>query len=175
MTSSAGVVHIRAHSRRPDELAIVSRLVALRRAHDVHRFERTSEVVVDADCAIPHSHPVLTLNVDYPDDDDLLLAYLHEQLHWWGIENPRSQHPFDGEVYAWLRSRHPEMTDPSDILHLHICWLELEAGAVLIGDERAISTVTSRHHYQPIYRAVIDERAELRERFEADGLGLPAA
>jgi hypothetical protein len=34
--------------------------------------------------AIPHSHPVLTLNTRNLDSDDQLLsAFLHEQLHWY--------------------------------------------------------------------------------------------
>ena len=158
---------------RDDEERTANRLRSLRDAYDLTRFEITDLVVIDEDVSVPHSHPVLTLGTDTSVDDDLLLAYLHEQLHWWGIENPRSQDPFDGEIYAWLRARHPEMTDVSDILHLHICWLELEAGSELIGDQRTIAVLEARPYYTSIYRAVIDEREELRARFEADGLGLP--
>jgi hypothetical protein len=41
---------------------------------------------------IPHSHPVLTLSDRYGGDDDFLLtAYLHEQLHWWSMGCPGAQ------------------------------------------------------------------------------------
>jgi hypothetical protein len=33
---------------------------------------------------IPHSHPVLTLNTRWIDDDEYALAtYIHEQLYWF--------------------------------------------------------------------------------------------
>ena len=58
-------------------------LLLLLDRYELHRWQFTSRVRIEQG-AIPHSHPVLTLNTRYPDDDLLALStYLHEQLHWF--------------------------------------------------------------------------------------------
>ena len=48
----------------------------------------TRRILIDRDARIPHSHPVLTLNTDYPDgDSDLVSALVHEQFHWFVLED----------------------------------------------------------------------------------------
>jgi hypothetical protein len=49
--------------------------------HDLGRFEYTSHLRV-APTEIPHSHPVLTLNAELYDADEILCEHLHEQMHW---------------------------------------------------------------------------------------------
>jgi hypothetical protein len=50
-------------------------------SYDLSRYTFTRAVVID-EKAIPHSHPMLTLQTRHLGSDDLLLsAYVHEQLH----------------------------------------------------------------------------------------------
>ena len=46
------------------------------------RLEFTKHVRV-APTEIPHSHPVLTLNTQLYNPDEILCLYLHEQMHWY--------------------------------------------------------------------------------------------
>jgi hypothetical protein len=55
----------------------------LLRTYDLHKWLFTGNVVIQSG-VIPHSHPVLTLNTRYLDDDTAQLAtFLHEQLYWF--------------------------------------------------------------------------------------------
>ena len=65
-------------------------LAALRRRHDLARYEYTSIVRI-----VPggetFAYPVLTLGNRFADNEDLLLStYLHEQMHWylWHLGTP---------------------------------------------------------------------------------------
>jgi hypothetical protein len=114
--------------------------------------------------AISHSHPVLTLNTRYLDDDDLLLAdYIHEQLHWFSKDGT-------GRVSAAMQELEPRYPDlPIDLpdggghrfgtyLHLVICFLEYEALIQLLGAVRARQAVQRRHVYRSIYATIVRER-----------------
>jgi hypothetical protein len=49
---------------------------------DLSKWTFTSVVRIDAQ-DIPHSHPVLTMNANYLDKDELALSVLlHEEIHW---------------------------------------------------------------------------------------------
>lgn len=63
----------------------------------MQRWIRTRDVVVE-EKAIPHSHPVLTLNTQYLKNDNALLAtFIHEQFHWLEA-GLLSQEPADDEI-----------------------------------------------------------------------------
>src|ERR1700744_4414365 len=53
-----------------------------RERHDIRRFEYTGHLRV-APNEIPHSHPVLTLNTQLYNPEEILCEYLHEQMHWY--------------------------------------------------------------------------------------------
>ena len=83
-------------------------LPALRRRHDLSRFEYTSvvRIVPGGDT---FSHPMLTLGNRFADNEDLLLStYLHEQMHWylWYLGTPERDlvAPFFDELVR----RYPE-------------------------------------------------------------------
>lgn len=53
--------------------------------------------------AVPHSHPVLTLNTRYlADDDRMVTTFIHEQLHW-GVS------PLTSELVDALVDRYPKL------------------------------------------------------------------
>ena len=91
----------------------------------------------------PHSHPILTLNTDFLDDDDMQLSvFLHEQAHWFVSRSVPHRAPEDGEEVAViqdLRQMYPNspFSDYGAYLHLIVGWVELDAMAELIGEEKA--------------------------------------
>ena len=125
------------HARREGE-RVGELLAALRRRHDLARFEYTSVVRI-----VPggetFAFPVLTLGNRFADNEDILLStYLHEQMHWylWHLGTPERDMvaPFLDELVR----RYPEApTEPPDgarnyestYLHLVINWLEVAATA----------------------------------------------
>jgi hypothetical protein len=165
----------------PVEVRVRAALERVRARHDLARFERTAELRIE-EGVIPHSHPTLTLSERYGDEDDRLLAtYLHEQMHWWSMECPGAQDGRDEEVFNQLRIDFPLPTDPpegcgnelSNLIHLHVCWLELEAVATLLGNDRATEVLSSTPYYLAVYRTVLRERRQLAARFATSGMGLP--
>src|SRR5688500_13938750 len=68
-----------------------AQLERLLKAYDVTKWIFTKSIVTDEKTAIPHSHPVLTLNVRHIKDDELLLSTLiHEQIHWFMIQDQKA-------------------------------------------------------------------------------------
>jgi hypothetical protein len=66
----------------PREALTEHQLRRLLRARAVWDWIFTYDIRIETR-VIPHSHPTLTLNTRYLDDDDRLLAtFVHEQLHW---------------------------------------------------------------------------------------------
>jgi hypothetical protein len=128
-------------------------LVALRRRHDLARFEYTRHVRI-VPAGPTHSHPILTLGTRFTETEDLLLStYLHEQMHWylWMLGGPDNDPvaPFFDELVrrypqapTWLPegARSYEQT----YVHIVVCWLEIEATAELIGRARATAWPTRR-------------------------------
>ena len=52
----------------------------------------------------PYSHPILTLNTDYLDNNEMQLSvFLHEQAHWFVSRSVPHRAPEDGEEVAIIR------------------------------------------------------------------------
>ena len=165
----------------PEEVRVRDALDRIRLRYDLTAFERTRDVRIERG-VIPHSHPVLTLSDRYGDEDDRLLAtYLHEQLHWWSMDCPGARDGRDEAVFAALDRDFPLPLAPpegcgsriSNLIHLHVCWLELEAVSGLLGNARARSILGALPYYTAVYETVLRQRAELATRFNAAGMGLP--
>jgi hypothetical protein len=154
-------------------------LIALRRRHDLARFEFTRHVRI-VPAGPTYSHPILTLGTRFTDTEDLLLStYLHEQMHWylWLLGGPDHDPvaPFFDDLVrrypkapTWLPegARSYEQT----YMHLVVCWLEIEAAAELIGRERANRILDTQWGYRWIYRTVIADRDPLGALFTEHGL-----
>ena len=81
--NNAEALSIRLHSGTPLEERGREQLLRLLYTHDLQKWLFTRDVLIQ-DGVIPHSHPVLTLNTRYLDDDTAQLAtFVHEQLHWF--------------------------------------------------------------------------------------------
>jgi hypothetical protein len=154
-------------------------LIALRRRHDLKRFEFTHHVRI-VPAGPTYSHPILTLGTRFTETEDLLLStYLHEQMHWylWLLGGPDHDpvSPFFDELVRrypqapiWLPegARSYEQT----YMHLVVCWLEIEATAELIGRTRANRMADTTFGYRWIYRTVIADRDPLGALFTEHGL-----
>ena len=130
---------------------------------------------------IPHSHPVLTLNTRYLDDDTAQLAtFVHEQLHWF-----LTDHIERGKTNAALtelRARYPTvpttppegaMGERSTYLHLIVCHLELQAVTALLGEQSARQQLERWTHYTWVYRTVLTETERIGELLRTHGVVVP--
>jgi len=166
------------HARREGE-RVAELLAALRRRHDLTRFEYTRLVRI-APGGETFSHPMLTLGNRFADTPDLLLStYLHEQMHWylWQLGTPERDPvaPFFDELVR----RYPDApiglpegarNYESTYLHLVVNWLEIAATAEFIGRRRAFTLAEAQHTYRWIYRTVLKDWDALGELYERHGL-----
>lgn len=153
------------------------RLLQLCETHPLERWLHTDRIRIDERTAVPHSHPVLTLNTRY-DENELLSAYVHEQLHWyvvWPGDEP--------EIFAELRARYrglpvgpPEgcRDEFSNLLHLVVNSLEYASLTELLGKDAARDLLVSKRYYRTIYRTVLADDEQLTALIKAQGwLPLP--
>ncbi len=166
------------HARREGE-RVLALLTALRRRHNVARFEYTSIVRI-----VPggetFSHPVLTLGNRFADNEDILLStYLHEQMHWylWHLGTPEHDPvaPFFDELVRRYPDAPIQLPDgarnyESTYLHLVVNWLEVAATSELIGRSRAFALAKAQWTYRWIYRTVVRDWDMLGELYERHGL-----
>jgi hypothetical protein len=154
-------------------------LAALRRRHDLSRFEYTNvvRIVPGGDT---FSHPMLTLGNRFAENEDLLLStYLHEQMHWylWHLGTPEKDPvaPFFDELVRRYPEAPTELPDgarnyESTYLHLVVNWLEVAATAEFIGRRRACAIAEVQRTYRWIYRTVLQDWDMLGELYERHGL-----
>lgn len=136
-------------------------LVRLVDRFDVDHWLFTQKVLIDDSQWIPHSHPVLTLNSRYLDDDlSQLATFLHEQFHWYaGTRQDRVDAAISDfkEMFPEVPSgRAGARDDYSTYLHLIICDLELAAMQKLVGDAEARRVLGQWQHYTWIYDQVLN-------------------
>ncbi len=152
-------------------------LLRLLDRYDLRRWQATNRVRIEQG-VIPHSHPVLTLNTKYLDNDALALStYLHEQLHWsvWR-RNPRKR-----RAIRELRQRypsppvgHPEgaSSEYESYLHYLVCYLEYATMIEVVGPDQARRVVDfwCTDHYTEIYKTVLQDFDAIREIVARHGL-----
>lgn len=154
-------------------------LEALRRRHDLARFEYTRLVRI-VPAGPTHSHPILTLGTRIAESEDHLLAtYVHEQMHWYlsrlgGYDHDPVEPFFDELVrrYPKAPTRLPEgaRSYEQTYVHLVVCWLEIAVMTELIGEERALALCDTQWGYRWIYRTVRRDREAIGELLAANGL-----
>lgn len=151
------------------EIRTKDQLLKLISSYDIKKWIFTRKIIIESGYhAVPHSHPVLTLNTRHLKDDDLLLStFIHEQLHWFV-----SDHQSKEDVLGLLKSMypHPRINFPDGsggetdtYFHILICHLEYKALKELLGELRAYQIINfwQQDHYRWIYRIVLDDQREL--------------
>lgn len=143
-------------------------LQKLVKTYDLSKWIFTKSIVID-EKAIPHSHPVLTLNTRHLKDDDLLLStFVHEQLHWFLVQKDKETK----EATKELRVLFPKVPvalpdgaadEESTYLHLLVNCLEYRADRELLGELRAkqVMDFWSSDHYTWVYRTVLERRRDI--------------
>lgn len=182
----AGKVSLQVELRTGDEreAQCLVQLNGVLERHDLSRWIFTQEIAIQVG-AIPHSHPVLTLNTRHLKQDDLLLStFLHEQIHWYAVEQYEAVSAAMGEfrvLYPSAPVGFPQGAEDeeSTYLHLFINWLEHYALQGILGEERAREVIEhwSTDHYTWVYREVLQNRDQIESVLHRHGLvsRLPAA
>ena len=166
----AEALSIRLHRNTPLEERGREQLLRLLYTHDLQKWLFTSAVLIQ-DGVIPHSHPVLTLNTRYVDDDTAQLAtFVHEQLHWFltdHVERAKTNAALTElrALYPTVPTALPEgaMGERSTYVHLIVCHLELQALTALLGEQSARQQLERWTHYTWVYRTVLTETERIGE------------
>jgi hypothetical protein len=174
----SGTFAIRLANGSDREERTAAQLRAIFTRHDVSRWTFTHEIVIEQ-MAIPHSHPVLTLNTRHAGDDAALLStFLHEQAHWWLTDHRPGP---TREAMAELRGLYPSLpvghpagaTDlDGSYLHLVVNYLELVALEEIAGPGEAarIFALWANDHYTELYRIVLEDRFTIEAMIRRHGL-----
>lgn len=143
------------------ELKGKEQLERLLKQYDLEKYLFTKDIIL-ASHTMPTSHPVLTLNTRYVNDDDRALdAFLHEQMHWY--LNTKSDET-DSAIKE-LKQIYPEVPvgneegakdEYSTYLHLVVNFLEYEELKKLIGDLKANKIIQDQFGYKWIYKQVFE-------------------
>jgi hypothetical protein len=175
--AAAGQVTIELASNTALEQRGREQLERLLRTYDLSPWLFTRTVRIES-YVIPHSHPVLTLNTRYLEDDTAQVAtFIHEQLHWFLVE----REPATDSAIAALRRMFPKVpeqkpegakNEESTYLHLLVCTLELEGTARIFGEAAARRTLEAWKHYTWVYRQVLDRTEALQQVLRSHGLVL---
>ena len=139
-------------------------------AYDVSDWIFTQKIIIESGFnVIPHSHPVLTLSTRHLKDDELLLStFVHEQLHWFLVQNPKETE----EAYKELRSLFPKVpvgfpegarNEELTYKHIIVCYLEYQAVKALFGELKAkqVMGFWATDHYTWIYKTVLEREREI--------------
>lgn len=159
------------------EQAAQAQLVRLLDTYDVSPFTATYSVRID-ETAAPHSHPVLTLN-DYflEDDASALSTFLHEQMHWFSL----FMGPQIDAAIQDLKTMYPDMpargrgggrNARETFLHMIVGAQELAATSSLIGRTEARRVIAGKTWYRWIYQEVLNREDELLTLLRAHELDL---
>ena len=156
------VIHIRLHEHSQLEQKGKKQLERILDTYDLERWIFTDSVLIQS-YVTPHSHPILTLNTRYTDEDKIQLAtFLHEQIHWYADADSVTTE----KVINTFRQMYPQVpvgegqgarSEYSTYLHLLVCWLEFDGVRQLLGEKEARSILEEKTYYKWIYNKVLDE------------------
>src|SRR4030095_12466161 len=150
------------------EIQTRDQLQRLLKTYDLSKWIFTRSILID-EKAIPHSHPVLTLHTRHLKDDDLLLStFVHEQLHWFLVQNDQETK----EAMKDLRTTFPKVpvgfpdgaeNEESTYLHLLVNYLEYRADRELLGELRArqVFEFWASDHYRWVYKTVLERTRDI--------------
>lgn len=174
---------ITAHSGLDAENEGVSQLRRLLEQFDLDRWINTNDIVIQSR-AVPHSHPVLTLNTRYlsggeqaPNDHAQLSVFVHEQGHWYFTAR-RAATMAAIEELGRLYPETPSSQQggaserQSTLLHLMVCMLEYDAMVELIGRDGARALLGASEIYPWVHARVLnaEDSARIRAVMAAHGL-----
>ncbi|MEM8509592.1 MAG: hypothetical protein AAF717_17300 [Bacteroidota bacterium] len=129
----------------------------------INQWYFTNKIEIDEN-TIPFSHPTLTLNCNFLNEDVKQLAtFLHEQFHWLEEEKKEVRE----KAIAEFRQIFPEVpvrggqgarNEYSTYLHFIVCDLELQAMTQVVGEKMARQLLSEWTYYQWIYDKVLNDK-----------------
>ncbi len=130
--------------------------------YDLTRDIFTKEIIIESK-AIPHSHPVLTLNTRTISDPHMYLAtFIHEQMHWYfDAQNEKTK-----KFIALMKIKFPEVPkqfaggakdDDSTYLHLGVCYYEFMEIERVLGKKEARRIFEKSDIYTWVRQQVLDK------------------
>ena len=133
--------------------------------YDLAKYTITRDIIIEQG-AVPHSMPVLTLNVRFLENDDLALSsYVHEQAHWLLSQHRAELQSILNDLMTRFPGMEPRVPEGSgDVrdtyFHLIVCTLEWQAMEQLAGTDRARDVIEWKRgdHYKGIYRTILERR-----------------
>lgn len=133
--------------------------------YDLTKWIFTDKVMIEG-FAIPHSHPILTLNTKPKTQDELLSTFLHEQIHWYVDEHKEEEQKAIADFKKRYKNvphgnREGAKDEYSTYLHLIVCYLEFKSMVELVGEERAEKVMRDTNHYTWIYKTVLEDRKSI--------------
>lgn len=175
---AAGITVDTAH-KDASELKVREIVLRLIEQHAMSDWMFTDRIVIDNTAPIPRSHPVLTLNTRYLNDEtEILTNIIHEQLHWFLGEHQEALR----DAIVEMRALYPDMPDGpprgamnrrSTELHLVVCSLEYQALEEKIGREAAVERLLGKPYYTWVFATVVQDHVQLREILDRHGIVLP--
>ena len=155
-------------SGSPSEIQTKAQLERLVKTYDLSKWIFTKAILID-EKSIPHSHPVLTLHTRHLKDDDLLVsAFVHEQLHWFLVQKDQETNEAIKElrvVFPKVPVGFPEGSEDeeSTYLHLLVNYLEYRADRELLGELRAkqVMDFWATDHYKWVYKTVLERTRDI--------------
>lgn len=131
--------------------------------YEISQWLFTKEIMINEKEFIPFSHPTLTINTRYLDNDlKQMSTFIHEQFHW--LQEKRSK-DFEAAINDF-KQMFPEVPEAKDggardvystYLHLVVCNLEYEAMTSLVGKAEARKIIEGWKHYSWIYDKVLND------------------
>jgi hypothetical protein len=171
-------LNIKTKNGLPGEEQRKEQVERLAKQYDLKKYTITRDILIERG-AMNHSHPILTLNLRFLDNDDLALsAYVHEQAHWLLTDRFRMDNP---TLFEDLHRTFPnlEIRVPvgdgelrSSYFHIAVCLLEWQAMEELVGPEHARKVVEWKQHdhYKAIYSIVLDQREQVESVLNRHGV-----
>jgi hypothetical protein len=169
---------IKTKNAGPQEEERKQQMERLAKQYDLKKYTITRDILIDRS-AMNHSHPVLTLNLRFLDNDDLALsAYVHEQGHWVLTgRGPRVNRPLFDDLqrsFPGLNYRVPDGDGEmiSSYYHIAVCMLEWHAMEALVGPERARKVIEWKQadHYKAVYSIVLNQHEQVESILNRNGV-----
>nr|WP_299069895.1 hypothetical protein [uncultured Allomuricauda sp.] len=165
LTLNAQNIEISLKNRNEKELKAEAQLQRIIETYksDINTWIFTTKVEINEN-TIPFSHPVLTLNCNYLNDDLKQLSnFLHEQFHW--LEEAKKELREKAisefkEIYpdVPVKGKEGARNEYSTYLHLIVCDLEFQAMTEVVGEQMARHILSEWKHYRWIYNKVLNDK-----------------
>lgn len=168
-TSAQNSIEISLKNNTRDEIQTKEQLQRLLKTYDLSKWIFTKAVLIDEKTAIPHSHPILTLNTRHIKDDELLLStFVHEQIHWHLVQKEKETEAAIKELrvmFPKVPAKGPEgaRDENSTYLHLLVIYLEYRAVREAFGELKGkqIMEFWATDHYTWIYKTVLERPRDI--------------